>query len=127
MIVSIDREHCRVMVLSRRLPVGMIREGGKWRMGEYSADDIQDFFESASGSEAEMWFEEASLAYRKVLEKNMSVSVMKFDRVSDKGGRRTGIDRREFSFTAYGPERRNSDDRREYDDRREKPRKEKTN
>jgi len=64
MIVSIDREHCRVMVLSRRLPVGMIREGGKWRKGEYSADDIQDFFERASGSEAEMWFQEALLSYR---------------------------------------------------------------
>jgi len=58
----------------------------------------------------------------KVLGKNMSVSVMKSDRVSDKGGRRTGIDRREFSFTAYGPERRNGDDRRGYVDRRQKRR-----
>ena len=64
MIVSIDRERCRVMVLSTRLPVSMIREGGKWHKGEYSADDLQDFFEMASNNEAKMWFQEAYLAYR---------------------------------------------------------------
>jgi len=100
----------------------MIRKGGKWHKGEYSAADLQDFFERASNGEAKMWLQKASLSYRKEMGKNMSVSVMNSDRVSDKGGRRTGIDRREFSFTAYGPERRNSDDRREYEERRQKPR-----
>ena len=52
----------------------------------------------------------------------MTVSVLKSDRMSDKGGRRTGIDRREFSFTAYAPERRNGADRRGKQDRRQKPR-----
>ncbi len=52
----------------------------------------------------------------------MSISVMKADRITEKGGRRTGIERREFSFTAYVPERREGQDRREYEDRRQKPR-----
>jgi hypothetical protein len=52
----------------------------------------------------------------------MTVSVMKSDRMSDKGGRRTGIDRREFSFTAYAPERRSGEDRRRNEDRRQNPR-----
>lgn len=56
------------------------------------------------------------------LERTMSISVMISDRVSDKGGRRVGIDRREFSFTAYAPERRSGRDRRTYEDRRQTPR-----
>ena len=52
----------------------------------------------------------------------MTVSVMKSDRMSEKGGRRVGIERREFLFTAYAPERRNGEDRREYEDRRQEPR-----
>lgn len=52
----------------------------------------------------------------------MSVSVMKSDRMSEKGGRRVGIERREFSFTAYAPERRSGKERRDYDDRRQEPR-----
>lgn len=44
------------------------------------------------------------------------------DRVSDKGGRRTGIDRREFSYSAYAPERRSGKDRRGNKDRRQEPR-----
>ncbi|RUA01822.1 MAG: hypothetical protein DSY89_03940 [Deltaproteobacteria bacterium] len=34
------------------------------------------------------------------------------DPAAEKGDRRTGIERREFSFTAYAPERRCGDDRR---------------
>lgn len=49
-------------------------------------------------------------------------SVIKSDRMSDKGGRRTGIDRREFSYSAYAPERRSGKDRRKLEDRRKKPR-----
>jgi len=56
------------------------------------------------------------------MEKIMSVSVMNSDRMSEKGGRRAGIERREFSFTAYAPERRSGQERREYEDRRQKPR-----
>ncbi len=52
----------------------------------------------------------------------MSVSVMKSDRMSEKGGRRVGIERREFLFTAYAPERRSGKERRDYDDRRQEPR-----
>lgn len=47
---------------------------------------------------------------------------MKSDRMSEKGGRRVGIERREFSFTAYAPERRSGKERRDYDDRRQEPR-----
>lgn len=52
----------------------------------------------------------------------MNESVLNPDRVSPKGGRRLGIDRREFSFTAHVPERRSGEDRRGDDDRRKKPR-----
>ena len=52
----------------------------------------------------------------------MYVFVMNSDRMSDKGGRRVGMDRREFSFTAYAPERRGGRDRRRYEDRRKTPR-----
>ncbi len=44
------------------------------------------------------------------------------DRISSKGGRRSGIDRREFSFTVHVPERRSGRDRRKKDDRRQKSR-----
>ena len=40
----------------------------------------------------------------------------------DNGGRRTGIDRRQFSFTAHIPERRSGKERRGGFDRRLKPR-----
>lgn len=36
----------------------------------------------------------------------------------DNGGRRLGIDRRQFSYTAHIPERRKSKDRRRGEDRR---------
>lgn len=44
------------------------------------------------------------------------------DRISPKGGRRSGIERREFSFTVYVPERRSGEDRRQNNDRRQKSR-----
>lgn len=40
----------------------------------------------------------------------------------DTGGRRSGKDRRSFSYTAYIPERRAGDDRRSGDDRRRRGR-----
>lgn len=56
MVVSIDRDGDRVMVLSRRLPVTMIRVGGNWERGIFSADELKDFFVRASDSEAETLF-----------------------------------------------------------------------
>ncbi len=41
---------------------------------------------------------------------------------SDNGGRRSGIDRREFSYTTHIPERRSGKERRSGFDRRLKPR-----
>jgi hypothetical protein len=41
----------------------------------------------------------------------------------DNGGRRSGADRREFSYTSHIPERRSGNDRRSGLDRRKKPRK----
>ncbi|MDH3722475.1 MAG: hypothetical protein OER74_13350 [Desulfobacteraceae bacterium] len=43
-----------------------------------------------------------------------------FDR--DNGGRRLGIDRRQFTYTMYFPERRSGKERRSGLDRRQKPR-----
>jgi len=40
----------------------------------------------------------------------------------DNGGRRSGFDRREFSYTAYIPEQRSGKERRSGLDRRLKPR-----
>ena len=40
----------------------------------------------------------------------------------DNGGRRSGIDRREFSYTVHIPERRSGKERRSGVDRRLKPR-----
>ncbi len=37
---------------------------------------------------------------------------------ADNGGRRSGIDRRQFSYTAHIPERRCGEDRRSSEDRR---------
>ncbi len=51
-----------------------------------------------------------------------AVENIESDLSSDKGGRRIGIERREFSFTAYAPERRLSDDRRRRRERRKKAR-----
>ena len=56
------------------------------------------------------------------MEKMMNETVLNSDRTSPKGGRRLGIERREFSFTAHVPERRCGEDRRNRDDRRRKPR-----
>lgn len=39
-------------------------------------------------------------------------------RLRDNGGRRTGLDRRQFSYTGYLPERRSGRDRRQQFDRR---------
>ncbi len=52
----------------------------------------------------------------------MNESVLNPDRISPTGGRRSGIERREFSFTAHVPERRKGEDRRNWEDRRQKPR-----
>ena len=41
---------------------------------------------------------------------------------SDNGGRRTGGDRRNYSYTLHIPERRKGKDRRNGDDRRKSPR-----
>jgi len=41
---------------------------------------------------------------------------------ADNGGRRSGIDRRRFSYAFHIPERRDSNDRRSRRDRRETPR-----
>jgi hypothetical protein len=40
----------------------------------------------------------------------------------DNGGRRSGIDRRQFSYTAHIPEHRSGKERRSGNDRRLKPR-----
>lgn len=58
----------------------------------------------------------------KVMDEMMNESVLDPDRISPTGGRRSGIERREFSFTAHVPERRTGEDRRNSDDRRQKPR-----
>jgi hypothetical protein len=42
--------------------------------------------------------------------------------IKDKGGRRSGIDRRQFSYNDHIPERRSGKDRRSGFDRRLKPR-----
>jgi hypothetical protein len=44
------------------------------------------------------------------------------DSTFDNGGRRLGIERRQFSYTCFIPERRTGKDRRSGTDRREKPR-----
>ena len=41
---------------------------------------------------------------------------------TDNGGRRSGGDRRTYSYTLYVPERRSGTDRREGNDRRQTPR-----
>ena len=63
MVVSIDHEHDRVMVLSRRIGAPMVREGGTWRLGVYDPDDLKDFFVRASDKEAEALFQEARAAF----------------------------------------------------------------
>ena len=40
----------------------------------------------------------------------------------DNGGRRSGIDRRQFSYAGHMPERRSGEDRRSGGDRRQSPR-----
>jgi len=47
---------------------------------------------------------------------------MERDDFYDNGGRRSEYDRRQFSYTSYIPERRNSNERRAGTDRREMPR-----
>ena len=42
--------------------------------------------------------------------------------IQDNGGRRTGADRRNFSYSLHIPERRGGDDRRNGKDRRKTPR-----
>jgi hypothetical protein len=41
---------------------------------------------------------------------------------TDNGGRRSGLERRNFSYTVHVPERRSGTDRRAHDDRRKTPR-----
>ena len=57
------------------------------------------------------------------MENNMTGTSISPDRISPTGGRRSGIERREFSFTAHVPERRSGGDRRRSDDRRQQSRK----
>jgi hypothetical protein len=57
-----------------------------------------------------------------LIEKGGDVESIEPDLLSEKGGRRTGIERREFSFTAFAPERRRNNDRRRNPERREKNR-----
>jgi hypothetical protein len=45
-----------------------------------------------------------------------------FGTSTDNGGRRSGGDRRTYSYTLYVPERRSGDDRRNGTDRRQTPR-----
>ncbi len=61
MVVSIDRDKDRVMVLAddRGLDAPMVREDGVWRRGTFSADDLKDNFERADSNEAETLFHEA--------------------------------------------------------------------
>ncbi len=47
---------------------------------------------------------------------------IKLGGITCRGGRRTGIDRREFSYTAFAPERRDGWDRRIEKERRKEPR-----
>jgi hypothetical protein len=54
--------------------------------------------------------------------KGKALENIESDLSSDKGGRRIGIERREFSFTAYVPERRHGEDRRRIGERRKKDR-----
>jgi len=52
--------------------------------------------------------------------KGSAVENIESDLSSNKGGRRTGIERREFDFTAYIPERRCGNERRRGSERRRK-------
>jgi hypothetical protein len=47
---------------------------------------------------------------------------MNAHQLSDNGGRRLGIDRRQFKYAAYMPEQRSDKKRRSGQDRRQKPR-----
>lgn len=57
-----------------------------------------------------------SLAGNTMIEKKQN------DTSTDNGGRRSGGDRRTYSYTLHVPERRNGNDRRESIDRRKAPR-----
>jgi hypothetical protein len=59
MIVDVERDGDRVMVISGRLPVPMIRIAGVWRVGVFPVDDTTANFRMATGEEAEALFQEA--------------------------------------------------------------------
>lgn len=59
MIVDVERDGDRVMVVSGRLPVPMIRIAGVWRVGAFSVDDTTANFRMATDEEAEALFQEA--------------------------------------------------------------------
>ena len=63
MVVSINRKRGKVMVLSGRLPIPMVKESGAWRRGTFSADDLKDnFYRVTDPEEAEALFLEAKAA-----------------------------------------------------------------
>lgn len=52
------------------------------------------------------------------IEKQKGIKKLDFD-LRDKGGRRSGTDRRQFSYSSHIPERREDPDRRDGEDRRD--------
>jgi hypothetical protein len=50
---------------------------------------------------------------------DIALNVYQFE--NDKGGRRAGIERRQFSYSVYIPERRSAQERRQEQDRRKFP------
>jgi hypothetical protein len=62
-------------------------------------------------------------SYYKYSEKILQSSILFMIKIlPDNGGRRSGVDRREFSYTSHIPERRIGKERRSGNDRRLKPR-----
>jgi len=63
MIVSIDRERGRVMILDKSFGVPLVREDGAWRVDTFSADDLKDYiYRVTDPEEAEALFQEAVAA-----------------------------------------------------------------
>lgn len=66
--------------------------------------------------------------HQSLLDKNLTMALIDKDLTMDEtvqkiifldnGGRRSGVDRRQFSYTSYIPERRRGGDRRKGEDRR---------
>ena len=70
MLVSIDRERDRVMVLDKTLPTGgMVLRDGAWSDGAFTADDLKDNFERVTDSkEAAVWRHKAAAALESIPE-----------------------------------------------------------